>query len=136
VETHTHTTIYYFTALLDFVRDYQGDQQHKGKTRKAKPIWFTWARVSGSGISWAKCKPAPWHRAGRHITMPASLHWVFYRPNVLPATQPTVSKHWRHSITIMYKVTENQANLKSSVQQPTTGGDLPFHQQIWTLFNI
>jgi len=26
--------------------------------------------------------------------MPALHHSVFYRPDVLPATQPTVSKHW------------------------------------------
>jgi len=30
------------------------------------------------------------------ITMPASHHSVFYRPDTLPATQPTASKHWRH----------------------------------------
>jgi len=28
--------------------------------------------------------------------MPASQHSVFYRPDALPAAQPTVSKHWRH----------------------------------------
>jgi len=48
--------------------------------------------VSGSGITSALCKSAPWPR---HITMPASHHSVFYRPDALPATQPTASKHWR-----------------------------------------
>ena len=38
--------------------------------------------VSGSGISWAICKSAPWPRC---ITTPASHHSVFYRPDGLPA---------------------------------------------------
>jgi len=42
--------------------------------------------VSGSGISWAICKSAP---RPRQTTMPASHHSVFYRPDALPATQPT-----------------------------------------------
>jgi len=48
--------------------------------------------VSGSNISWAICKSAPWPR---QITTPASHHSVFYRTNALPATQPPASKHWR-----------------------------------------
>jgi len=46
--------------------------------------------VSGSGINWVIYKYAP---HPRQITMPASLHSVFYRPDALPATQPTASKH-------------------------------------------
>jgi len=49
--------------------------------------------VSGSGTSWAICKSAP---RPKQITMPASHHSVFYGLDALPATQPTVSKHWRH----------------------------------------
>ena len=48
--------------------------------------------VSGSGISWAICKTAS---RSRHIATPAPHHSVFYRPDALPATQPTASKHWR-----------------------------------------
>jgi len=63
-------------------------------TRKVQPIWIYWIEiVNDSGISWAICKSAPWPR---HKTMPASHHSVFYRPDVLPAAQPTASKHWRH----------------------------------------
>jgi len=54
--------------------------------RKVKPIWIYWSKkdiASGSGISWAICKSAP---QPRKITMPASHHSVFYRPNALPAT--------------------------------------------------
>ena len=48
--------------------------------------------MSGSGISWAICKSA--HRS-RQITTPVPHHSVFYRPDALPAAQPTASKHWR-----------------------------------------
>jgi len=37
--------------------------------------------VTGSGISWAICKSAP---RSIHITMPASHHSIFYRPDALP----------------------------------------------------
>ena len=62
-------------------------------TRKVKPIWILLKQetVCGSGISWAICKSA--HRS-RQITTPAPHHSVFYRPDALPAAQPTASKHW------------------------------------------
>ena len=50
--------------------------------------------MSGSGISWDICKSAA---HSRQITMPAPHHSVFYRPDALPAAQPTALKHWRHS---------------------------------------
>ena len=63
-------------------------------TRKVKPIWILLKQetVSGSGIRWAICNSAP---RSRQITTPAPHHSVFYRPDALPAAQPTVSKHWR-----------------------------------------
>jgi len=33
----------------------------------------------------------------RQITMPALHHSVFYRPDALPAAQPTASDHWRQT---------------------------------------
>ena len=69
-------------------------------TRKVKPIWILLKQetVSGSGSSWARCKSAPrcWQ-----ITMPAPHHSVFYRPDALPAAQPTASKHWRQIYTVI-----------------------------------
>jgi len=64
-------------------------------TRKVKPIWILLKQetLSGSGISWAICRSAP---RSRQITTPAPNHSVFYRPDALPATQPTASKHWKH----------------------------------------
>jgi len=63
-------------------------------TSKVKPIWILLKQetVSGSGISWAMCKSAP---CSRQITTPVPHCSVFYRPDALPATQPTASKHWR-----------------------------------------
>ena len=82
---HTHTRL---TALCLWLPRWAG-------TRKVKPIWILLKQetVSGSGISWAICKSA--HRS-RQITMPAPHYPVFYRPDALPASQPTVSKHWRN----------------------------------------
>ena len=64
-------------------------------TRKVnRSGFFFWSkRQSSSGISWAICKSAS---RSRLITMPSPNHSVFYRPNALPATQPTASKHWRY----------------------------------------
>ena len=81
-------TYYYYirlTALCPGLPGWAG-------TRKVKPIWILLKHeiVSGSGISWAICKSAP---RSRQITMPAPHHSVFYRPDALPAAQPTVSKH-------------------------------------------
>jgi len=75
-------------------------QYQKGKIN----VDFTEARtVSGSGISLAVCKSAP---CPRQITMPAPHHSVFYRPDALPAAQPTGSKHskfTRHQNSFMAK---------------------------------
>ena len=49
--------------------------------------------MSGSGIRWAICKSAP---RSSQIKMPVPHPSVFYRPDALPAAQPTVSKHCRH----------------------------------------
>ena len=80
--THTHTRL---TAPFPGLPGWAG-------TRKVKPIWILLKqeKVSGSGISWAICKSAP---CTRQITTPAPHHSVFYRPDALPAAQPTASKH-------------------------------------------
>ena len=87
--THTHTRL---TALFPGLPRWAG-------TRNGKPIWILLKHetVSGSGISWAMCKSAP---RSRQITTPAPHRSVFYRPDALPAAQPTVSKHWRQNTII------------------------------------
>ena len=81
--THTHP----FNGPLS--RTIQVSQYQKGK-----PIWILLKqdRGSDSGISWAICKSAP---RSRQTTMPAPHHSVFNRPDALPATPPTATKHWR-----------------------------------------
>ena len=75
-------------------------------TRRVKPIWILPKQetVSGSGFSWAMCKSAP---HCRQITTPAPHHSVFYRPDALPAAQPTASKHWRQAQTQTDTHTDN-----------------------------
>ena len=86
VTTHTHTH--------PFNSHFPGLPRWAG-TRKVKPIWILLKQgtMSSSGISWAICKSAP---RSRQITMPTPHHSVFFRPDALPAAQPTASKHWRH----------------------------------------
>ena len=82
--THTHT----HTRLMALFPGLPGS----AGTRKAKPIWILLKQetVSGSGISWAICKSAP---CSRQITTPAHHRSDFYRPDALPAAQPTASEH-------------------------------------------
>ena len=112
VIVHTHTPIQWPS-----VRDYPS-------TRKAKPIWILLKQetVSGNGISWAICKSAP---HSRQITTPALHHSVFYRPDALPAAQPTASKHWKlfnvivsnlkSAVCFMSVCAQNEANTYSTV---------------------
>ena len=86
VNTHTHPFNGPFSGTTRVSR-YQ-----KGKTI----LDFTEARDSEwQWHQWAIWKSAP---RSRQITTPAPHHSVFYRPDALPATQPTASKHWRHYI--------------------------------------
>ena len=86
----------YFTTHTRLTALFPGLPRWAG-TRKVKPIWILpkQVTVSGSGISWAICKSAS---CSRQITTPTSHHSVFYRPDALPAAQPTASKHWSHQL--------------------------------------
>ena len=79
--THTHTRL---MALCPGLPGWAG-------TRKVKPVWISLKQetVSGSGILWAICKSAP---RSSQITMPVPHRSVLYRPDALPATQPTASE--------------------------------------------
>jgi len=83
---------YYYFRLTAFFQHNLGKQaaekqNHSGKTNLDLLEQET---VIDSGISWAICISAP---RPRQITMPAPHHSVFYRPDALPAAQPTASKH-------------------------------------------
>ena len=95
-------------------------------TRKVKPIWILLKQetVSGNGISWAICKSAP---RCRQITTPAPNHSVFYRPDALPATQPTVTKHrlqikckLYHQNMKIWAKERQRASYRSSVKSTTS----------------
>jgi len=103
---HTHTRL---TALFLGLPRWAG-------TRKVKPIWISLKQqtVSGSGISWAICKSAS---RSRQMTTPAPHHSVFYRPDALPAAQPTVSKHWRHWWYSKYTIMVNYGSVKDGFQK-------------------
>ena len=84
LHTHTHP----FNGPLS------GTTRVSQYTRKVKPIWILVKQEtvsgSGSGIGWTICKSAP---RCRQITTPTPHCSVFYRPDALPAAQPTASKH-------------------------------------------
>ena len=103
LNTHTHT----HTRLMAPCPGLPG----WASTRKVKPIWILLEQepVSGSGISWAICKSAP---RSRQITTPEPHRSVFYRPDALPATQPTASKHWRHGLN-----TQNKSKFSNNVSE-------------------
>jgi len=105
--THTHT---HLTALFRGLPSW-------ADTRKVKPIWnlLKQEKVCGSRISWAVCKCVP---RSRQITTPAPHRSVFYRPDALPAAQPTVSKalkamhhtvelYWQHVLQLTSVVTSS-----------------------------
>ena len=84
-QTH-HTTTTITTVLRPFFQDYLGEPvpeenfwtlSHKGRlTEEDTSIMQLGATPSG-------------------LTSAHLHHPIFYRPDALPATQPTVSKHWR-----------------------------------------
>ena len=80
--------------------------------------------MSGSGISRAICKYAP---RSRQITMPAAPQHssFFYRPDALPADQPTVSKHLRNIIINTRRLIKNRHNWaqKFSTVSPWAGSE-------------
>ena len=82
------TVIYTHIRLTALFGYYQVSRYQKGKT----DVDFTEARDSEwqwHQLDWDICKSAT---RSRQITMPAPNHY-FYRPDALPAAQPTASKH-------------------------------------------
>ena len=94
-----HITVYWYMYTHTRLTALFPGLPRWASSRKVKPIWILLKQetVSGSCISWAICKSAP---RSRQITTPAPHHSVFYRPDALPAAQPTASKHWRQEATI------------------------------------
>ena len=70
-----------------FSRTTQVSRYQKGKTN----LDFTQAR--DSEWQWHQLEHMKSAPRSRQITMPTHHHSVFYRPDALPAAQPTASKH-------------------------------------------
>ena len=94
--THTHTTVLLLCWNLSGTT--RVSRYQKGKTRKVKTNLDLLEQES----EWQ------WHLLGymqvctsSQTTTPTSHHSVFYRPDALPAAQPTVSKH-KHAIILFY----------------------------------
>ena len=81
-----------YTHTLPFNGPFSGTTR-VSRYQKGKPTWILLKQqtASGSGISWAICKSA---RCSRQITMSATHHSLFYRPDAIPAAQQTASKHY------------------------------------------
>jgi len=103
LSTHAHT---HLTALFPGLPELAG-------TIKVKPNWILLKQetVSGSGISWAICKSAP---CSRQTTTTEPHHSVFYRPDALPAAQPTVSKHWATDLKSVFHKLNNFKSFSNS----------------------
>ena len=84
-QTHTHTRL---MALCPGLPGWAG-------TRNVKPVGFYWSKRQWLAVASAGPYASLHLARSRQITMPTPHHSVFYRPDALPAAQPTVSKHWR-----------------------------------------
>ena len=86
--THTHTRL---TAL--FSGTTQVSWYQKGKTNldftEARDNEWQWHQLDHMQV-------CTWLHTDNHAS---THHSVFYRPDALPAAQPTASKHWRHLMT-------------------------------------
>ena len=65
--------------------------------------------MSGSGISWATYSLQTDNRTTPHNS-------VFYRPDALPAAQPTASKHWRQITWLILTSKTVQKNTDTQTQ--------------------
>ena len=123
---NTHTRL---TALCPGLPRWAG-------IRKVKPIWILLKQeaVSGSGISWAICKSAP---RSRQITTPAPHHSVFYRPDALPATQSTASKHWRQKTIYIHKALKSKMESRANYAlEPIRGMKVQRRYHTWKISGL
>jgi len=102
-EEYTHT---HLTALFPGLPWWAG-------TRKVKPTWILLKHetVSGNGISWGHMLVCTLVQTDNHASSPPL---SFYRPDALPATQPTASEHWRNVRRVI------RINFSSNFRSPET----------------
>jgi len=79
---------YTTTVLRPFFRD------HPDEPVPEENFWTLWCkgRLTEADTETIQLGATPSGLTSAHVYHPP----VFYRPDALPAAQPTVSKHWRH----------------------------------------
>jgi len=65
----------------------------KGKTEKPKPMWISWSKREWQWYQLCHIQIYTLPQTDNHANTPPL---IFYRPDALPATHPTVTKYWRH----------------------------------------
>jgi len=93
-----------FTTLL-MRRTYTHTHTHPFNGHFSGTTRVGWYQKGKTNLDFTEARDCDWqwHQVGhmqvctssRQITMPAPHHSVFYRPDALPAAQPTASKHWK-----------------------------------------
>jgi len=92
---HTHPFNGLFSGTTQVSR-YQKNKTNLDFTEARDSEW-QWYQLGHMQI----CKSAP---CSRQTTIPAPYHSVFYRPDALPAAQPTASKQWRQKINATFSL--------------------------------
>jgi len=70
---------------------------HPFNSPLSRTTWVSRYQKGKTNLDFTEAGDSEWQSAPRcrQITTPAPHHSVFYRPDALPAAQPTASKHWR-----------------------------------------
>ena len=94
-----HALLHMAPKWFDHWTTWAGRQPGVSLHQKGKPFWILLQQqMMGCGWQWHQLD----HMQIICISLQTSNHastspLSFYRPDVLPAAQPTVSKHWRHN---------------------------------------
>jgi len=83
------TSYYYYITFCLFSRKIWVSWHQKGKP---VPFWILLEHDT-MGWQWQPDHMQSLAPRSRQITMPVLYHLMFYRPDALPAAQPTASKH-------------------------------------------
>jgi len=84
-------------SLLSGAQPCKVDNTHLFNGPLSRTTWVSRYQVGKISLNFTEARDAVASAAprSREITTPAPYHSVFYRPDALPAAQPTASKHWR-----------------------------------------
>jgi len=94
-----------FTALFR-------DRDHPGELSPQENFWTLWCkgRLTEAKTSTSRLGATPSRLTSAHLHHPP----IFYRPDALPATQPTVSKHWRQQRNLLHWTTKRNEAIGNS----------------------